>query len=200
MPLLITRTPGRLLQIIGAHIGTANEWGAVQSQIIAAFLPPRLKEQFLVKYVLERFQGPTEDLTAYVMSIVVAARILEFAGTESQLVQRIVQNLHPTVKSHCIFQERPQTISQLFSFATVVTEAVAIETQRRQRDISSPPGDAPRALGNASGQTRPPLSQVERKLECWACGKIGHLQRACPTRTRPKSKGKRSENTDGARR
>jgi hypothetical protein len=53
MPLLITRTSGRLLQIIGAHIGTTNEWGAVQSQSIAAFLPPRMKEQFLVTYVLE---------------------------------------------------------------------------------------------------------------------------------------------------
>jgi hypothetical protein len=100
------------------------------------------------------------------MSVVVAARILEFAGTESELVQRIVQNLHPTVKSHCIFQERPQTISQLFSFATVVTEAVAIETQRRQRAILSPPGGAPGALANASGQTKPPLALVKRKPEC----------------------------------
>jgi hypothetical protein len=37
------------------------------------------------------------------MSVVVAADISGFAGLESQLVQRMVQNLHPRVKSYLLF-------------------------------------------------------------------------------------------------
>ena len=104
----------------------------VQSEIISTFLPPRVKEQFLASHVLDRFQAQTEDFTAYVMSVVGAASILGFSGTEEQLVQRMVQNLHPRVKSHCMFQNRPQSVQDLYSLTTTVAEAEAVEEQRKR--------------------------------------------------------------------
>ena len=195
MAFLITRTSGRIMQMIATHIGTTDSWGVVQSQIIATFLPHRVKEKFLTSMVLERFQAPSEDLTDYITSVVAAARILEFVGTEPQLVQRIVQNLHPKIRSHCIFQKRPESISELFSLSTAVKEAIAVEDQRKQRAASLPQGGAPRA--NTQGQTK--VSPAEQKPECWTCGKIGHLQRACPSRTRPNVRATRSGNSYGAR-
>jgi hypothetical protein len=74
------------------------------------------------------------------MSVVTAAKILGFLGTEVQLVHRIVQNMHPKFKSHCIFQNRSGSIANLFSLATVVAEAVAVEDQRRLTTGSFPRG------------------------------------------------------------
>jgi hypothetical protein len=195
LTLLVSRTSGRLMQMIGSHIASANSWEVVQSQIITTFLPPRVKEQFLTSLVLERFQTPTEDLTDYVTFIVAAARILKFSGTESQLVDRIVQNLHPRIKSHGIFQKRPTSISELFSFATSVKEAVLVDDLRKQRAVSLQPEGAPRA--NAQGQTR--VSPVEQKPKCWTCGKLGHFQRTCPSKSRPNLGARRSGNASGAR-
>jgi hypothetical protein len=72
----------------------------VQSEIISTFLPPRVKERFLASYVLERYQSTGEDFNSYVMSLVAAADILGFADSECQLLNRMVQNLHPRVKSY----------------------------------------------------------------------------------------------------
>jgi hypothetical protein len=140
MALLIARTAGRLMHILGIHLGTTDTWGVVQAEIISTFLPPRIKEQFLASHVLDRFQSPTEDLTEYIMSVVTVAKILGFLGTEVQLVHRIVQNMHPKFKSHCIFQNRSGSIANLFSLAPVVAEAVAVEDQRRLTTGSFPRG------------------------------------------------------------
>jgi hypothetical protein len=159
------------MHILGAHIGTTDTWGMVQAEIISTFLPPRIKEQFLVSHVLDRFQSPTEDLTEYIMSVVAAAKILGFLGTEVQLVHRIVKNMHPKFKSHCIFSNRPESITNLFSLATMVAEAVAVEDQCRLTTGSFPRGGVPRPFVNATVQTKGSPAQTEFKDTCWACGK-----------------------------
>jgi hypothetical protein len=102
-----------------------------------------VKERFLTFYVLNRFQDHGEDLTDYVTSVVEAAKILGFAGSESQLVCRMVQNMHPSVKSHLFFQNRPQSVGDLFQLATTVTEAVAVEEQRGGANMPVLRGSAP---------------------------------------------------------
>jgi hypothetical protein len=52
---LVSRTVGRITQILGAHLGSTQSWAMVQSEIISTFFPPRVKEGFLASYVLERF-------------------------------------------------------------------------------------------------------------------------------------------------
>jgi hypothetical protein len=132
MALLVSRTSGRIVQILGAHLGTTEDWGMVQSEIISTFLPPRVKERFLASYVLDWFQSSGEDLNIYIMSVVAAADILGFVGSESQLVHQMVQNLHPTVKSYFLFDTKPGSIRDLFSLATTVAEAVTTEDQRKR--------------------------------------------------------------------
>jgi hypothetical protein len=61
----------------------------------------------LASYVLDRFQSPDEDLNQYLMALVAAADILGYEGQESQLVHRILQNLHPSVRSYPQFCDKP---------------------------------------------------------------------------------------------
>jgi hypothetical protein len=65
------------------------------------------------------------------MSVVAAADILGFSGSESQLVHRILQNIHPPIKSHLLFASKPQSVQDLYSLAKTVAEAVAVEDQRK---------------------------------------------------------------------
>jgi hypothetical protein len=60
------------------------------------------------------------------------AEILAYTGSESQLVDRMVQNLHPKVKSYLLFASRPESVRDLFLLATTVAETVAVEEQRKR--------------------------------------------------------------------
>jgi hypothetical protein len=55
--LLVSRTSGRITQILGAHLSTNPNWGMVRSEIVYNFLPPRVKERFLASHILDRFQS-----------------------------------------------------------------------------------------------------------------------------------------------
>jgi hypothetical protein len=106
--------------------------------------------------------------------------------------------MHPKFKSHCIFQNRPESIANVFSLATMVAEALAVEDLRRLTTGSFPRGGVPRPFVNATVQAKGSPARTELKDACWACGKIGHFQRACPSKTRPTSRGGRSGNAGGA--
>jgi hypothetical protein len=199
MALLIGRTSGRIMQILGAHLGTTDSWGMVQSEIISTFLPPRVSERFLVSYVLERFQAPDEDLNSYIMSVVAAAGILGFPGSESQLVRRILQNLHPRARSYCLFESRPESVRDLFSLATTVAEAVAVEDQRKRLTSPIQQGGAPQARSNGMFKKKVVPARVDRTTKCWQCGVFGHVRRACPAGRSEDSNLSRSGNGNGAR-
>jgi hypothetical protein len=102
----------------------------VQAEIISTFLPSCVKEKFLTSYVLDRFQSPSEDLRTCISSVVAAADILGFQGSESQLVHRLLQNVHPRTKSYFLFVTKPESVRDLYALATTVAEAV--EDQRKQ--------------------------------------------------------------------
>ena len=130
------------------------------------------------------------------MSVVAAADILGFSGSEAQLVQRMLQNLHPKVKSYLLFANRPETIKDMFSLATTVAEAVAVEDQRKRTTATAQQGCVPRpvASGMVIGQTS--SAKADSRCRCWGCGAPGNNLRDCPSRSRqgrgPGSSGKRS--------
>ncbi|PNF20864.1 hypothetical protein B7P43_G11731 [Cryptotermes secundus] len=61
LALLVARTAGRLMNIISGHLQLSSDWALVCSDILSEFLPPRISEGLLSKYILDRFQGHRED-------------------------------------------------------------------------------------------------------------------------------------------
>jgi hypothetical protein len=62
LALLVARMTGRFTQIIGGHLSASANWGVVCSELRSTFLPPRIREGLLTRYVLERFYLVTEEL------------------------------------------------------------------------------------------------------------------------------------------
>ncbi|PNF15478.1 hypothetical protein B7P43_G17030 [Cryptotermes secundus] len=184
LSLLVGRTSGRVTQILGFHLGTSSKWELVSSEISSTFLPPRIREDLVSNYVLRRFQSPTEDLTQFIMSVIAAARILNFNGSQSDLVQRIVQNMHPRVRVHLVFGSKPTTISELHALASQVAEARAIDSQRQGSENKALAG-ASQGAGRASRQVSMAIDQGQRVrsegVVCWKCSGKGHLRRHCPS-------------------
>jgi hypothetical protein len=187
LALLVAKTTGRLTQLIAENLRASSTWGSVCDQILATFFPPRIREEFLSKFVLDRFQTATEDVFHFIKSVVTAARILGYQASESELVRRLVQNIHPMVRSHLIFVPEPKTIDELYSLATRVQEARAVEERRVNREERDPVTRSQplkrelRLLNVAMGDSSP---STARGPKCWNCSGMGHTRRNCPSQSR----------------
>jgi hypothetical protein len=51
LALLVARMTGRLTQVISVHLSASFKWGSICPEILSTFLPPRIREGFLPKYV-----------------------------------------------------------------------------------------------------------------------------------------------------
>jgi hypothetical protein len=136
---LVARTTGRLTLIFSVHL-SASIWGSVCAEILSTFLPPRIRELFLSKYVLDRFQSATEELSQFVMSVVAAADIVDYEVPESVLVHRMVQNIHLNIRSRLVFASEPKSIKDLHSLASQV-----------RKDCPSSDSSVARNHGNEGG-------------------------------------------------
>jgi hypothetical protein len=131
MVLLISRTVGRITQILGAHLGSAQRWAMVQSEIISTFLSPRVKEGFLAF----NLRGRSKHL-CYVSSGGCRDFGLHWLGISTSGPH----GAKPTSEG------KPEFVRDLFSLATTVAEAVAVEEQRKRVSAAVKPGPGPRLL------------------------------------------------------
>jgi hypothetical protein len=187
LALLVTRMSGRLMQIISVHLRPCSGWGLVCSELLSSFLPPRIREG-MSKYVLDRFQTSTEELSQFVVSVVVATNILDYQVPESVLVRRIVQNIHPCEHSQLMFASEPKSVGELHLLASQVAKGHAIDDQRKI--LGTHP---PTANSQQDGRVGRPVSMAERgssqlgsgMVKCWKCKGVGHVEKDCPSLTVP---------------
>jgi hypothetical protein len=184
LALLVNRTSGRLMHIISVHLRASSGWGLVFLEILSTFLPPRIREGLLSKYVLDRFQTSIEELSQFVVSVEVAANILDYKVSESVLFRRIVQNIHPCIRSLLTFASEPKSIEELHIFASHVAEARAIDHRRKILGTHPPTGNS-----QQHERVGRPVSIAARgsprlgsdRVKCWKCNGVGHVKKDCPS-------------------
>jgi hypothetical protein len=96
----------------------------------------------------------------------------------------MVQNIHPSVRSHLVFVSEPKSTRELYSLATQVAEGRAIEDRRKFFEHRSPKFNSQ----SCSGELRPLSMVVDETpryrypaVTCWKCHEKGHLRRDCPS-------------------
>jgi hypothetical protein len=158
-------TSSRITQILGVHLGTTRNWDLVRSEIISSFLPSRVREKLLTSHVLNRFQFSSENLNNYIMSVVAAADILGYDGTEVQLVYRKLQNIQPRIKAHLI-ASKSDSVQDLLSLAATVAEPVAVEEQLKLLTMDT---QKEKAHGSAA-KNMVVAAASGRRMRCWERG------------------------------
>jgi hypothetical protein len=142
-----------------------------------------VREKLIRELIVFKFHSKEVPLRTYIDEIVVAAEFLNYHGTESELVDRILMNLHPDILAQSAFMQRPSSFHELHKLAGHVEEKLAVEVERQRanvdRIVASGAEPVPPVVARyREGQLSLELSS-RRNFKCWKCGKTGHLQRAC---------------------
>ncbi|PNF34152.1 hypothetical protein B7P43_G18333, partial [Cryptotermes secundus] len=182
LALLVARTARKHMNIISGYLRVFFGCALACSDILSVFLPPRIRESLLSKYVLDRFKGHIEDLTQFIKSVVSAAGILEYQVSESALVRLIVQNIHPSVRPWLTFESEPRSVEELYVLASRVAEVRAVEQRRESPECRVPGGKISR-----DELVRCPISVVtsesprprNREVRCYKCTRVGHIAKNC---------------------
>jgi hypothetical protein len=99
------------------------------------------------------------------MSVVAAADILGFAGSESHLIHQMLQNMYPRVKSHLLLASKPDSVRDLFFLAATVAEALK-EEQRKLQMGTAPQTSVSRHVAKGTVAVKPSLAVANRKVGC----------------------------------
>ena len=185
----LIRTDGSLTRIWSECIQQKFNWMQARCHVMKYLLPSRLMEDFVVKFITRRFQKSHENLSDFISQIHNSARLLSYNVSEERLIDIILQNMSPSIRSHLIFSSKPNTISELYHLAQAVSNSEIAEAQRENFSVQSRANLEPVinntvSSGNIGGQNT-------RQIRCWRCRKIGHTQSQCNV-TNPVPQNKKS--------
>jgi hypothetical protein len=145
--------------------------------------------------IVFKFHSKEVLLRTYIDEIVDAAEFLNYLGTESELVDRILMNLHPDILAQSAFLQRTSSFQKLRKLAGHIEVKLAVQVERQRADVDRivPSGAEPVTPVVAryrEGQWSRELSS-RRHFKCWKCGKMGHLQRVCSAKISSSGNGQR---------
>jgi len=148
------------------------------------FFPHFIRERLIRDLITINFHDRAMPVREHIDQVFAAAKIMEYAAGEQDLVDRVVMNLQPHVLAQSAFLERPHSRKGLYVVGLI--EKIAVDKER-QRNLSSQVAttrEEPRSsetARNVSAHSRPPKS--------WACGRVRHVQRHCHRKTSQSGNG-----------
>jgi hypothetical protein len=193
---LIPSTFGRLLDMFGRALELQWNWACLLDKVVTVFFPSRLREGLTRRYLTRRFQSKGEIFSDFITAQYRANQILKYFSTEGELIDFIIQNLKPSMRTHLIYSSKPSTMSELFELGHTVNNSVIAESQRpiacnrnqfRPNNASLFPAGYNRHIKKSKSHASE--SRTSSQLKCWACGQIGHIRAHCRSRRRSHPQG-----------
>jgi hypothetical protein len=91
------------------------------------FLPSRFVE--LVELVDHRFQSVSESFLDYLDSVINAAYVLQECSQRPEMVDLILQNTDPGMRTRFVFFKRPEPLSELYASDRQLTNSMVASSQ-----------------------------------------------------------------------
>ena len=176
---ILPLVPGVILRFFGDCLVNRKDWEQSKKALLREFFPHFIRERLIRDLITFNFHKETTPVREFIDQVFSAARILEYEATEQSLVDRIVMNLHPTVLAQSALIDRPHSRKDLYEVVGIIEEKLAVNRERirnlesqQERTVQELPR---RGVGGNE-------SYASRSVECWGCGRSGHIQRFCRSR------------------
>jgi hypothetical protein len=109
----------------------------VQVGTLAGVLPHFVRERLIRYLIVFNFQGEGQSLRAYIEQVFGAARFLQYDASESELVDRVVMNFHPSILAHAAFVEKPCSLKERQRVVGLIEEKFAVAKERQRVELDA---------------------------------------------------------------
>ena len=190
---VMSRTSLGVLDVCGKGYRENWGWPRLRENLVRVFIPRRIQDDLVQSHITRRFQLQDENFSTFIKSVQQANFILKYVPDEKTLVELIIQNMLPSIRSYLVFSNPPQSMAELEALSDVIANAMITDRQRLaannrgQGQVNTEVrsrGSSDRCPGGNGFQSRNSVQGPRRQRECWTCGRNDHFQRNCPARQR----------------
>jgi hypothetical protein len=128
---------GSLLTFLGSCLWANNSWAECKSQLLQQYFPHFVRESLIRDSIVFNFQGESQSLRAYIEQVFGAARFLQYKASESELVDRVVMNFHPSILAHAAFVEKPCSLKELQRVVGLIKEKFVVAKERQRVELDA---------------------------------------------------------------
>ena len=137
--------------------------------MLEEYFPHFVRERLLRELIVFNFHQEGKSLRGYVEQVFLAARFLRYWANELQLVDRIVMNLHPSVRDRAAQLEGARSRKELHRVIGLIDERMVVVKERQRGEELHPVSrDANAQVRNKRhGATVRSRQVVSEPPKCW---------------------------------
>jgi hypothetical protein len=159
-----------------------ESWKECKTRVLKEYFPLFVREKMIRELIVFNFQGKSCPLRQFIKDVIDAVEFLQYQGTEGEIVERILMNLHPEIMAQATLLPRPNSYRELRDLVGLMEERMAVSRERKRSEVVS---TALKYDRGKQGNDRPSggavgTQQTNRGApKCWQCGRQGHMQKQC---------------------
>ena len=179
---ILPRVSRSILTFGGSCLRANNSCAECKSQHLQEYFPHFIRERLIWDLIIFNFQAEGQFLRAYVEQVSGAARFLQYESSESELVDRVLMNFHPSVIAYAAFVDKPSSLKELQRVVGLIEEKSAVANERRRVELDARPVGANPSSVHVVPRSTPARVAARQNMvtKCWDCGSPGHFRRKCP--------------------
>jgi hypothetical protein len=173
---------GSLLKFDGNCLIEQLSWVESRARLLADYFPYIVRERLIRDLIVFNFHAEHQPLRSYVEQIFQVANFLRYVATGSELVDRVLMNLQPSIQSMAAFVNKPTNRKELDQLIGQLEEKSVVAEERKRQEVEARPSEEVKVSppGAFQGGLRRPEKGVSAQMRCWTCGVKGHVSWNCP--------------------